>query len=456
MLCPSCQTDNDASAGNCRSCGQPLGLGPGAVIAGRYEIKGILGEGGMGTVYKAFDRSLEEAVALKVLRPSFAQTPEADRRFRSEIKLARKVSHRNVCRIHEYGEDGRLRYLSMEYIDGETLEDLVKRSGKLPLREAMRIFRQILDGLQEAHNEGVIHGDLKPTNILITLDGTVKLLDFGLARVLDPGAWTVKEALSGTPGYWAPEQAMNGPVDARTDIYSAGVILYELLEGERPPFEPPAPFGPKVPLHVQTAIQRSINYKPSDRFGAIEDLRAALTSNTALDIRYWQAPQWTGFLLACLLIVMGLVVFSVRSARDVIGTAGAVGEALARQSAPAAVRSVAILTEMDPAIAEVFVAALRRDGEFEVVERPKIDKVITELQLNQQEIVDPRTAQRIGLVVGAQYLMFGSSQKVPDGIQINARLVRTETTKVIAAETVTGKLQETPELVERLVRMLRP
>ena len=126
MNCPACNADNDDAAARCQSCGQLLSLGPGALVAGRYEILGVLGEGGMGMVYKAHDRSLEETVALKVLRPNFAQTPEADRRFRSEIKLARKVTHRNVCRIHEYGEDGPLRYLSMEFVDGINLKQAAR------------------------------------------------------------------------------------------------------------------------------------------------------------------------------------------------------------------------------------------------------------------------------------------------------------------------------------------
>jgi len=291
MLCPSCQTDNDASAGNCRSCGKPLALGPGAVIAGRYEIQGILGEGGMGTVYKAHDRSLEEAVALKVLRPNFAQTPEADRRFRSEIKLARKVSHRNVCRIHEYGEDGALRYLSMELVDGVNLKQAVRGKGGLPLEEARELTIQIAKGLQSIHDVGIIHRDLKTANIMWDTAGVVRLMDFGIAKKwqddLSEGMTGVGDII-GTPEYMSPEQARGQRLDFRSDIYALGIVLFELLTGKLP-FKGPTPLDTLL-KHVQEApplegqvppvvipiLQKALAKDPRGRYASCRGLIAEL------------------------------------------------------------------------------------------------------------------------------------------------------------------------------------
>src|SRR5262245_38256262 len=180
MTCPSCQASNDDTSGACWSCGYPLGSTPllerGAFVAGRYEIRDALGRGGMGTVYRAHDRMLDEVVALKLLRSEGERSAELDRRFRSEIKLARKVTHRNVCRIHEYGEDGAHRFICMELVEGTDLKRLLNRRGRLPTREAFDLAVQVAAGLEAIHQGGVIHRDLKPSNIMLDGQGVVKLM----------------------------------------------------------------------------------------------------------------------------------------------------------------------------------------------------------------------------------------------------------------------------------------
>lgn len=242
MNCPHCQATNDEASEVCFACGRGIhALTQGALLADRYEIRKALGTGGMGTVYLAHDRALDELVAVKVLKPSLASSPEMTARFRSEIKLARKVAHTNVCRIYEYGVDGLRHYISMEYVDGPDLRALVSERGGLPREEAFDVAVQVSQGLQAIHDAGIIHRDLKASNIMIDATGTVRLLDFGIAKQ-SSGERTaaVTQSIIGTPEYMSPEQALGAGLDFRSDVYSLAVVIYEIFTG-RVPFEGQTP-----------------------------------------------------------------------------------------------------------------------------------------------------------------------------------------------------------------------
>jgi serine/threonine protein kinase len=188
MICLGCLHENNAAVAICFNCGKPLWmLTRGSVVAGRYEVESVLGHGGMGIVYKAQDRVLDEPVALKVLRPEMAPSESVAIRFHSEIKLARRVRHRNVCAIHEYGEEGPLRYIAMEFVGGTNLRELVRAQGPLPPEEAYDVALQALDGLGAAHDLGILHRDLKAANIMRDSEGVIRLMDFGLASVRRAG-----------------------------------------------------------------------------------------------------------------------------------------------------------------------------------------------------------------------------------------------------------------------------
>jgi predicted Ser/Thr protein kinase len=238
MICHACKDENHPAATVCFSCGKSLWMVTrGTIVAGRYEVLSVLGHGGMGVVYKAQDRTLDEPVALKVLRPQLALTQHLANRFHSEIKLARKVRHRNVCAIHEYGEDGPHRYIAMEFIDGVNLRELVRERGPLPYPEACDVALQVLKGLQAVHDLGIIHCDLKTANIMMDTQGVIRLMDFGLAKVrrAEDSAATMTGILEGTPEYMSPEQVLGAAaVDFQSDIYALGIILFELLTGEVP------------------------------------------------------------------------------------------------------------------------------------------------------------------------------------------------------------------------------
>jgi len=210
------------------------GLRPGDILCERYEILKQLGEGGMGTVYQAMDRELDRVIALKTIRPDLAANPTILRRFKQEILLARQITHHNVIRIFDLGVAGALRFITMEFVEGEDLNSRLRRHGKLAPGEAVGIMRQICEGLQAAHAEDVIHRDLKPQNILLDREGHVRIMDFGLARSFEQAGITHTGIIVGTPDYMSPEQARGEPADVRSDVFAVGVIFYEVLTGELP------------------------------------------------------------------------------------------------------------------------------------------------------------------------------------------------------------------------------
>jgi serine/threonine protein kinase len=203
-------------------------------MAGRYRIEALVGVGGMGMVYRAHDERLDLAVALKVLRPEVAAGDQGERRFVRELVLARQVSHPNVVRIHDLGEDGSLRFLTMDYVEGRSLQEILREDGPLPAERAVEVAREIAEGLGAAHREGVIHRDLKPANVLVGEDGRSYVSDFGVARSLTGSGLTRDGSILGTLSYLAPEQAQGEDVDARSDLYALGILLYEMLTGELP------------------------------------------------------------------------------------------------------------------------------------------------------------------------------------------------------------------------------
>jgi serine/threonine-protein kinase len=205
---------------------------PGAVIADRYRVIALLGAGGMGEVYRADDLTLGQGVALKFLPETASQDPDVLERFRNEVRIARRVSHPNVCRVYDVAEVNRQIFLSMEYIDGEDLSSLLRRIGRLPSDKALEIARQLSAGLAAAHREGVLHRDLKPSNIMLDGRGRAVITDFGLAGIAEqiPG----RDVRSGTPAYMAPEQLTGADVSVRSDIYELGLVLYEVFTGKRP------------------------------------------------------------------------------------------------------------------------------------------------------------------------------------------------------------------------------
>ena len=230
---------------------------PGRTVAGRYVIERVLGDGGGGVVYRARDLELGETVALKTLHADATHDPATLERFKDEIRLARRISHPNVVRIHDLGEADGAYFITMEHVVGTTLHAVLQRLGRLPPAVTVAVGRQLCRALEVAHAQGIVHRDVKPQNLMLQPDGALKVMDFGIARLTErPRGVTVTGAVVGTPAYMAPEQLMGEPLDARADVYAAGVVLYECLTGRRP-FDAPSPAGYVAQLMSQEPVPPS-------------------------------------------------------------------------------------------------------------------------------------------------------------------------------------------------------
>jgi hypothetical protein len=248
---------------------------PGTLLAQRYRVVSLLGRGGMGEVYRANDLLLGQTVALKFLPVYWTSDEPTVTRFRNEVRIARQISHPNVCRVYDIGEAEGSAYLSMEYVDGEDLASLLRRIGRLPQDKALEIARQLCAGLAAAHDKGVLHRDLKPGNIMLDGQGQLRITDFGLAGV----AGEVKDIRSGTPGYLAPEQQSGEGVTARSDIYALGVVLHEVFTGKRPS----ADFShPDLATDVDRVIRRCLADDPTKRPASALAVSAALPGGDPL------------------------------------------------------------------------------------------------------------------------------------------------------------------------------
>ena len=272
-----------ATTGTVANAVQQVGIAPGQRFAQRYEVKEVLGVGGMGMVFKAIDSELGEVIAIKTLKQELLnEDASALERFKSEIRLARRISHRNVVRTHDLGESSGVYFITMEYVEGTTLKELIRRRGRLPVTATLTVAKQLCRALEVAHEQGVIHRDIKPQNMVVEPDGVLKVMDFGIARLAKrQSGMTEQGMVVGTPEYMAPEQLMGQEIDARADIYAAGCVIYECLTGSTPitaenqftlvaklleeiPAEPIL-VNSDVPQALSDLVMRTLSKKPADR-----------------------------------------------------------------------------------------------------------------------------------------------------------------------------------------------
>jgi len=377
MNCPQCSTINPDYAESCSSCGTPMpmpmnddvtiqvvdtsALAPGSDFGTRYRIESLLGQGGMGRVYKAYDKTLDRLVAIKVVRQGMMGEGGALQRFKQEMLLASKISHRHVLRIHDMGEVGPVKFISMAYVEGPDLYHILRDNPKLPLERVLKFSRQLAGALEAAHSEGVVHRDLKPQNILVDKkEDHIYVSDFGLAKSFGDDAavgMTQAGAFLGTPRYMSPEQVEGNPADQRSDIYAYGLILYEMVAGDVPFTgettlkvmyqriqETPKSaklVNPSIPDWLDAVIMRCLERSPTKRYPTATEIVADLqgekttyipagyeslgASNRTVQIQIpkFAERKWTWVVAAVLALVA--IAFAIPSVRHLFlgqGTSG--------------------------------------------------------------------------------------------------------------------------------------
>lgn len=484
MKCPQCHSGNPETTRFCGECGAPLPspedislsqtktlqpqdqeLASGALFAARYQIIEELGRGGMGRVYRALDRKINEEVALKLIRPEIAAERETLERFQNELKTARRISHRHIGRMYELMEEKGTHFITMEYIPGEDLRSAIRRFGQLPVGKSLSIAIQICEGLAEAHRLGVIHRDLKPGNIMIDRQGNARILDFGIARSLQEKGITSAGMILGTPEYMSPEQAEAREVDHRSDIYSLGILLYETVTG-RVPFEgetplsvvlkhkseappPPKTFNPQLPDDLNRLILRCLEKDRTRRYQNAQDLLADLyaiekgipASDKTTARKFLTSREITvTFRLKRLLVpaaaliavvFIGFILHKVIPRKEV--GAPSARPSTATPSKPRALisggwsNSVAVLpfADLSPrkdqeylcdGMTEDIIGQLSRISNLKVISRTSVV-----LYRNTQKAV-----REIARELGVAHVLEGSIQREGDAIRVNAQLIDAE------------------------------
>jgi len=491
VRCPQCHSDNPGDSIYCSKCATRLDSGPqvsvtrtletpretlprGTLFAGRYEIIELLGAGGMGEVYRVEDKKLGQEVALKLIRPEIAAQKRTIERFRHELKAARMISHRYVCRMFDLGEDKGTYFITMEYVSGEDLKSFIRRSRQLSSETVVRIARQVSEGLAEAHRLGVIHRDLKPHNIMIDKEGQARIMDFGIARSLDTKGLTGEGVVIGTPEYMSPEQVDGLEADPRSDIYSLGVVIYEMATG-RLPFEGGTPYAialkhktepaldpqelnPGIPDDLSRVALRCLEKDRAKRYQNGADLQADLARiDQALPVAERAAVKKTPFtskeitvkfslkkMLAPALVLLAVVaagvgLWKILSPKKAIFTSSASGKA-----------SIAVMyfenqtgkEGLDRVLVSLLTTNLSRYSNIEVASQPRLFNILRSLGKEDAKIIDASLATEVAAKAGVKTMLLGGIVKLGEKIRLTSQLLDVRSGVLIATQTEDGVKDE--------------
>ncbi len=449
----------------------------------RYRLRKVLGRGGMGEVYHAYDTELSREVALKVIHEDRADRGPAVERFKRETALASKITHPNVLRVYDLSEHGGLRFLSMQYVDGEDLASLLHREHPLGLARALRLFRQIGEGLHAAHEQGVVHRDLKPHNVLVDKNDHVYVADFGLARSLVDATVTVAGTLLGSPAYMSPEQVKGDPTDTRSDIYSLGVILYELVTGNLPfkgdtahsimeqRLHRPPPAAREVvtnlPPYIDRVLARCLALEPGDRYGSVRELLVDLDdTRTPPASRRRKGSLLFGALAAAGVLLVGGVVWLVverHAGSRAVATHSPAASASLPLAAPGQAVTVLVADVVnqtgdptfDRTLEPMLDIALEQASFINAFSRGDARKLAQELP-HPSDKLDPAAARLVAVSQGIGAVVAASLGRSPDGYTLAAEVIDAVTGGTVTkAKVAAPSKDEVVRAVPRLAAGIR-
>ncbi len=492
IKCPKCQTDNPDTLKFCGECGTQLPfsedigvtatmeapreeLTTGSTFAGRYQIIEELGKGGMGKVYKVHDTEIKEKVALKLIKPEISVNKKTIERFQNELKFARKISHRNVCRMYDLNKEAGSYFITMEFVSGEDLKSFIRRSGRLTVSKGIDIAKQICEGLDEAHRLGVIHRDLKPGNIMIDNDGNARIMDFGIARSVEGKGITGAGVMIGTPEYMSPEQVEGKDVDQLSDIYSLGVILYEMLTG-RVPFEGetalniavrqktetprnPREYNEQISEDLNSVILKCLEKDKDKRYQSASELRSELLKiESGLPTTEKVRPPKKPLTSREITVTFGLKKLIVPAfvALGVAAIAIIIWQFLPQKRTipiPTDKPSLAVmyfenntgdenLDHYRKAISDLLITDLSQSQHLRVLSGSKLYNILKELNLLEEKSYSSDDLEEVAARGGVEHILLGSYTKAGDTFRINLNLQDASTSELEASETVEGMGEE--------------
>ncbi len=458
-------------------------LPPGTILGERYEILELLGEGGMGAVYKTNDRELDRLVALKTVRSELAANPEILQRFKQEVLLASRITHRNVVRLYDLGEAAGLKFITMEYVEGVDLRSLLLQKGKLLPAEAVETIRQVCMALEAAHSQGVIHRDLKPQNIMQeSQGGRIVVMDFGLARSLAFDGMTQTGALVGTMEYMSPEQAMSGKVDQRSDVFAVGLILYELLTGKMPykaesalasllkrsqeRAVPASEIDATVPRALSEVVSKSLERDPAKRYQSASELLADLDRHVAvvparISVRPWLPRRKRTWAAAALILAAALGVGA-----GVALHYGLLPQRPAAQDTAGPVLSVAFVplrnASGDPnmewfgsSVAEMLGTDIGHSPQLRTVSSDALHQILQDLRIGPEARLDRATLRRLAGFTNANVIVWGEYVKLGNQLRLDLTIEDLKNDRRIPIKAEAASENELAGMVDRIAESVR-